>query len=349
MNTKKLFFCIAICALSISAFAYNPPLAGENLFNFTSPSMLSGEASAAGGSLFQVYPGHVSINPAIPAGEQRIVIDGAYTALIGQNKSQNYGQAFSAGTMIPSRFGVFTGLVQGVFVPFEDMNFQDSFTIRTAYSKDILDNLYVGIGLSGTFGSDWAVAGNLGFLYTIDTISWIPFMHDIRLAAALNQLGKSYNPESLGVKGISEETTGFPGMITPRLGFAGTVFEIEQVKSGISLDLSFPTFQNVVFDTNVSFLLFNMINVSAGWQFNLVETLESKANLYPSVAVSVKLNITSKEDSLLARQGLAQNEIIASGAFKPLNNNVSVASGSAALYLGLEDTQAPEIKLWEDE
>ncbi len=349
MNTKKILFCIAIFALCFSAFAYNPPLAGENVFNFTSPSMLSGEASVAGGSLFQVYPGHVSINPAISAGEQRIVIDASYTGLIGQNKSHSYGQAFSAGTIIPSRFGVFTGSVQGIFVPFTDMNFQDNVTIRTAYSKDILDNLYVGLGLSGTFGSDWAVAGDIGFLYKKETISWIPFMSDIRLGASLTQLGKTYNPESLGVKDGNNDTSGFPGMITPKVGFAGTLFETEQIISGLSFDLSFPTFQNVIFDTNLSFLLFNMINISTGWQFNLVETLENKANFYPSVGVSVKLNITSKEDSLLAKQGLAQNEIIASGAYKQLNNNVTAVSGSAALYLGLEDTQAPEIKLWEDE
>ncbi len=348
MNAKKILFCLVVSVLCFSAYTYNPPLSGENLFNFTSPSMLSGEASTAGGSLFQVYPGHISINPAISAGEQRIVIDASYTGLIAQNKTQNYGQAFSAGTILPSRFGVFTVGVQGVFVPFEDMNLKDSFTIRTAYSKDILDDLYVGLGLSGTFGSDWGVSGDLGVLYAIETISWLPFMSDVRLAASLTQLGKTYNPSSAGVKDDSSDTSGFPGMITPKLGFAGTLFETKQVQSGLSFDLSFPTFQNVVFDTNLSFLFFNMFKLSTGWQLNMVETIQGKANFYPSVALSMKLNINAKEESLLGRQGLTQNEIIASGAFKPLNNNVSVVSGSAALYLGLEDTQAPEIKLWEE-
>ncbi len=349
MNAKKIFFCIAICALSFSAFAYNPPLAGENLFNFTSPSMLSGEASTTGGSLFQVYPGHISINPAIPAGEQRVVVDAAYTALFASNKNKSYGQAFTAGTMIPSRFGVFTGTVQGVFVPFEDMKLDNSFTIRTAFSKDIFDNLYVGLGLYGTFGTDWGLGADLGFVYAIDTISWLPFMSDIRLAAALTQLGKSYNPENYGVKGISEDPTGFPGMVTPRLGFAGTLFTTEHITSGLSFDFSFPTFQNMVIDTNISFLLFNMLKLSTGTQFNLVETIEDKANYYPSVSLSFKFNFTSDKESLLAKQGLAENEIITSGAFKALNNDVYVASGSAALYLGLEDTQAPEIILWENE
>ncbi len=349
MNAKKILFCSVMCALSLAVFAYNPPLSGENLYNFTSPSMLSGEASTAGGSLFQAYPGHIGINPAIPAGEQRIVIDAAYSGLIGQHKTENYGQAFSAGTMIPSRFGVFTANVQGIFVPFEDMNFQDSFTIRTAYSKDVLDNLYVGLGLSGTFGSDWGVAADIGFIYAIEELSFLPFMSDVRLAASLTQLGKVYNPQSLGVKGATVASTGFPSLATPRLGFAGTLFETEQVVSGLSLDASFPTFQNVVFDTNLSFLFFNIIRLSTGWQFNLVETLEGKANYYPSVGLSIKLNITSKEDSLLGRQGLAQNELVTSGGYKQLNNNVTAVSGSAALYLGLEDTQAPEIKLWEDE
>ncbi len=348
MNAKKILFCLAISALCLSAHAYNPPLAGENLFNFTSPSMLSSEASTAGGSLFQVFPEHISINPAIPAGEQRIVIDAAYTALFGQTKTNNYGQAFSAGTIIPSRFGVFTGSVQGVFIPFADMNLQNSFTIRGAYSKDILDNLFVGLGISGTFGSDWGLAADLGFVYAIDTISWLPFMSDVRLAASLTQLGKSYNPNSTGVKASSTETTGFPGMVTPRLGFAGTLFETNHVTSGLSLDFSFPTFQNVVFDTNLSFLFFDMIKLSTGWQFNMIETIEAKPNFYPSASLSVKFNFSTDKESVLGKRGLAENEIIASSAYKPLNNNVTIVSGSAALYLGLEDTQAPEIKLWEE-
>lgn len=106
---------------SCAVFAYNPPPGGDALYSFTSPFMLSAERSSAGGPLFHVHPGHTSVNPALPAVEQRIVIDAAYTALIASAQNKTYGQAFNIGGLLPSRYGVFTGVMQGVFVPFNDM------------------------------------------------------------------------------------------------------------------------------------------------------------------------------------------------------------------------------------
>lgn len=346
MKIKKAFLCLAIITFYTCVFAYNPPPSGENLYDFTSPSMVSGEISVAGGALFQVEPGHVTINPALPASEQRVVIDLSYAALIAPSKANTSGHAFNVGTIIPSKYGVFTGVVQGVFIPFDDMQLKNSVTIRGAYSKDILDSLYVGAGVSVAFGSNWALNLDMGFLYLPGKITWLPFMSDIRLAASLTGIGKPFNPSSIGIDGSATGATGFPSMFTPHFGFAGTFLEIKQVKAGLSLDLSFPTFQNLIFDTGLQFLFANMINVSTGWQFNLKETLEDVANYYPSVSVSVKFNFITKEESLLGRQGWEESEMIVSGAYKALNNSVHVASGGAALYLGLKDTAAPEITLW---
>lgn len=346
MKMKKMFFLLVIITLYTRVFAYNPPASGENLYGFTSPSMVSGEMSTAGGSLFQVEPGHVTLNPALLGGEQRVVIDIAYTALIAPSKTHTYGQAFNIGTIIPSKFGVFTGVLQGVFIPFDDMHLKNSFTIRAAYSKDILDSFYVGAGISGAFGDDWALNLDLGFLYLPGEISWLPFMSDIRLGASLTGMGKPFNPSSIGIDGTTKGATGYPSMFTPHFGFAGTLFSVKQIKAGISLDLSFPTFQNLVFDTNLQFLFANIVSVSTGWQFNLRETLEDRANWYPTVSLSFKFDFTTKEESFLGRQGWGESEMIVSSAYKALNNDVHIASGGAALYLGLKDTDAPEIILW---
>lgn len=342
----KRFFCLILIASCTYIFAFNPPPHGELLYNFTYPSMLAGEMSTAGGSLFRVHPGYITINPSLPAGEQRVVIDAAYTALIAPSKKIPYGQAFGIGTIIPSRYGVFTGVLQGVFVSFDDMQLKNSFTMRTAYSKDVLDSLYVGIALSGAFGSDWGLNADIGFLYFPEEVRWLSFMDDIRLAASLTGMGKPFNPSVTGIDGTTKNTTGYPSMFTPHFGFAGTLFAVKDVKMGISLDLSFPTFQNMVFDTNIQFLVADIITLSTGWQFNLRETLEDTANFYPSISLSVQFALSASDESLLGRQGLQGSEMIISGAYKPFSNNVHAASAGAAVYLGVTDTDAPDIILW---
>ncbi len=348
MNTKKLLFCLGFSALCLFTFAYNPPLSGENVYSFSSPSMLTGEASVAGGSFFQVNPEHLSLNPALGATEQRVIVSAGYSALIGKNKTNNFGQAFTLGTIIPTRFGVFSSSMQGALMHFDDMNLGDSLTIRGTFSKDILDSLYVGFGIAGGFGSDWALYADVGVVYVMDEISFLPFMSDVRLAASLTQLGKTFNPNVAGVKGPDTSSTAYPSAITPRIGFAGTLFEVENVVSGISFDVSFPAVQNIVFDTNLRFEFFNLVSISTGWQFNLLETTQHKANYYPSVSIGIKYDITSDDDSFLAKQGLKENGLTAAGAFKALNNDIVVTSAGASIHLGLEDTEAPAIILWEE-
>ena len=350
MNLKKngaLKTALFLLFVPIAAvFAYNPPPAGESLYSFSSPFMLSAESSAAGGALSAVHPGHVSVNPALPAAEQRAVIDAAYTALIAPDRNKNSGQAANIGTIIPSRYGVFTGVLQGVFVPLEDMPLKDSFTVRAAYAKDITDWLYVGVGLYGGFGSDWSVGADVGFVYLPEKIRWLPFIKKPRLGVSLTGMGKNYKPETIGINGSSDKITSFPSMFTPHAGFSGTLFEVKHFAGGFSTDLSFPFFQNLVFDAGLQFLIADTICLSTGWQFNLRETLAKTASWYPSVSLSVKFGFTTKDESVLSKKGWKQSEMIVSGAYRPMRKNIHAVSGGAALYLGMKDTAAPEIILW---
>ncbi|MGI5173902.1 hypothetical protein H0R92_09930 [Treponema sp. OMZ 840] len=329
-----------------AVFAYNPPPGGELLYSFTSPFMLSAELSTAGGPLFHVHPGHTALNPALSAGEQRVVVDAAYTALIAPGRNKNYGQAFNLGALVPSRYGVFTGVAQGVFVPFNDMLLKNSFTLRASYSKDIADWLYIGAGLYGGFGSDWSLGADIGFLYLPEKIKALPFIGKPRIAFALTGMGKNYKPATVGINGLSEHTTSFPSFFTPHIGFAGNLFEIKNFSGGFSMDVSLPAFQNFVFDTGLQFLFAETVRLSTGWQFNLRETIAKTASWYPSVSLSVKFGFSAKEASLLGKKGWQQSEMIVSGAYRPMKKNIHAVSGGAALYLGLKDTAAPEIILW---
>lgn len=342
LKTAAALLCIPFTAV----FAYNPPPLGESLYSFTSPFMLSAESAAAGGALSHIHPGHVSVNPALPAAEERAVIDAAYTALVAPNRNKNYGQAGNIGTIIPSRYGVFTGVLQGVFVPFNDMLLKNSFTVRAAYAKDITDWLYAGVGLYGGFGSDWALGADLGFVYLPERISWLPFVKRPRIGAALTGMGKNYKPKTIGIDGLPQKITSFPSMITPRAGFSGTLFEVKHFAGGFSMDFSFPFFQNLMFDAGMQFLIADTVCLSAGWQFNLREAMAKTASWYPSVSLSVKFGFTSKDEWILSKKGWKQSEMIVSGAYRPLKKNIHAVSGGAALYLGLKDTAAPEIILW---
>ncbi len=346
---KKTLLSVVLLSLGLSVFAYNPPIMGENLYNVTSPSMLSGEASVAGGSLFYVSPEHMGINPALPASEQRVVINGAYTAMFAPNKETKYGQALYAGTMIPTRFGVFSSSLQGTFATFDDMNLGNTFSIRGAFSKDFYEDFYIGMGVATGFGTSWALYADIGILYIPDQISWLGSMKDIRLGISLTQMGKTYTSNSTGVKGDKASIIGLPAMFTPRFGFAGTILEVKHLKAGISLDLAFPTFQNIIFDTNLQFMFFNMVTLSTGWQFNLVETIFDKATYLPSVSLSVKFGIDTKTSSNSIYNNGKQNEITVSSAYKPLSNGTHIISAGGGVHFGVIDEDPPEIILWEEE
>ena len=344
---KKILLFAVMLSINLCVYAYNPPIMGENIYNLTSPSMLSGDASVAGGSLFYVSPEHMGLNPALLASEQRAVINGAYTGLFGKNKDKSYGQAFYVGGMFPSQYGVFSAAIQGVSSTFSDMNLGNTFTIRGGYSKDFYEDFYVGLGLTGAFGTDSAIYADVGVLYLPNKIEWLPFMKDVRLGASITQLGKTVNPHSIGVK-AGKATTGIPSLITPRAGFAGTFLDIDTIKAGLSLDFAIPSFQNILFDANVQCMFFDIITLSSGWQFNLVETIKNKASYYPSVSVSVKFGIDKKSASDSIYNSGKRNEITVAGAYKSLSNDVSIISAGGGIHFGVIDNVAPDIILWEE-
>ncbi|MBN2812410.1 MAG: hypothetical protein JXP39_11010, partial [Spirochaetales bacterium] len=84
MNLKKRAgIALILAVLNASVFAYNPPAVGESASAFLSPDQLGGSSSAAGSGLGAVLPGELAANPALGAGEQRIILDASYGALFG--------------------------------------------------------------------------------------------------------------------------------------------------------------------------------------------------------------------------------------------------------------------------
>lgn len=346
---KKVFLIVVLGNLFSFLFAYNPPAGGQNVLRISSPMLLTDGSSSAGGGFFNITPSSVVNNPALSAFEQRVILDLAGTMLFDDKdeSDKSVGGAFQTGILIPSRWCVSTFLFQGVWVPFYDMHLGNNLNFTADFAKDINDKLAIGmslnVGIFYGYDSDWNGGVNMGALYNFGDLL---FMKDLRFGGALLNLGKPF--ENTELRGIEDtEAEKWPG-ITPKFGVAATMYSSNQVDIGASLDISIPAFQNFVLDAGVQVFILDFITVNSSWEYDAREYAEGDKNIIPSIGVSCKFMFNSKDGSMLAKKGWAQSEMTVSGAWKQLYKNINAVSVGATLNLGLEDTQAPEIILWEN-
>ncbi|MCR4822226.1 MAG: hypothetical protein K5873_05065 [Treponema sp.] len=364
---------IAAAFTSAGLFAYNPPAGGQNVLRLTQPQLLTGANSTAGGGLLGVTPSSVVNNPALTAGEQRVTLDLAGSLFINTNTDNEYNQtmgdntmggAFQGGLLIPSRWCVSTLLVQGLWTDFIDMPVGNSFNFTGALAKDITDQVYV--GMSANFGllygdavdSDWAASVAFGAYYNFGDLA---FMRNFRFGVNMNNIGKMYagGSSTLGIESYKylkdndrssmSDGSAWPGIATIRTGAAATFVKTDILDLGLSLDFAFPGFQNFVTDIGLQIQLWDFLKIASSWEFDAQEFANDSKNLMPSVGVSFKFRFKSKEGSFLARKGWAESDMTVSTAWKQLYSNVNAVSAGAVMNLGLADTKAPEIIMWEDE
>ena len=362
---KLLGATFAALLVSANLFAYNPPAGGQNVLRLTEPNLITGANSAAGGGLFYTTPASIINNPALTAWEQRITLDVAGTLFLNSNTDEPYGghslgEGFEGALLIPSRWCVSTLLFQGVWTKAFDMPIGDSINFTGGVSKDITDE--VSVGMTGTFGylygditkSDWTANLGLGAYYNYGDFS---FMRNLRFGLSILNIGKMYagKDEALGIKTAkairngdsgSDATTMWPGIATIRIGAAAELVSTGDMSLGASLDFACPGFQNFVVDLGLQCLIFDMIRVSTSWEMDVQEFSNDAKNILPSVGVSFKFLFNSKEGSYLANKGWAQSDMTVSGAWKQMYKKINAVSAGAVLNLGLTDTKAPEITMW---
>ena len=350
---KKLSALFASLFISASLFAYNPPAGGQNVLRFTEPQLLTGANSAAGGGIFGTTPASIINNPALTAWEQRITLDGAGTLFINRNgdDDRKLGGAAEGGLLIPSRWCVSTILFQGVWTEFSDMPIGNSINFTGSLSKDITDQ--VSVGISGTFGylygeatgSDWTASAAIGAYYNFGDLF---FLRNLRFGVSTNNIGKVYTKaETIGI--TEKEAGSWPGFCTLRTGVAAGLVQTDDFELGASFDLAYPEFQNVVIDTGLQIQFKDFLKFSSAWEFDVREFAENSKNLLPSVGVSFKFRFNSKEGSYLARKGWQQSDMTVSSAWQLMYKNVHAVSAGLVTNLGLADTKAPEVILWGEE
>ena len=355
---KKIASVMAVSAVLLAAVhAYNPPVGNENLFEYSSPAVLSGKLSVTGGALFSAGPDSLIVNPALTAGEQRVALNVGYTLLYSGNDENEHqvGSSFQTGILIPFKLYIFSGFIDGNFASFDEMYLGDNINIKAGLAKEITDKLDVGASISGGinwgYGTDWSLAGNLGFNYAYGDLG---FLKNFRYGASLLNLGKGYlkytNREQFGIAydEDAEEAASlsmFPTYVTLKAGVAASLFQNDVMELGVALDLTTPCFQNLIVDLGLEFALKNMLVLSLGEKINIAETVKGHNNFVPGVSLSFKFDFNVKNNEYLARNDWSQSEMTVSAGYKNLYGSVHAISAAADISLGMQDTTAPNIIL----
>ena len=350
---KKILLTLLAAGLCLSAaYSYNPPAGGEDLTLISSPSNLSGANSVSGGALFDAGSTSIIVNPALTSGEQRVNLNAGYTFLYStekRNESQ-LGGSFQGGILIPFKLYVFSGLVNGTFAPYEyDMHLGKSFNLKAGLSKEITEKLSVGLGAGGgyawSYGHDWSLYADVGALYKWGNLG--PFT-DFRIGGSVLNLGKMYT--SVTRVGIDEtaENTPYPTLATLKAGAAGTILSTDVAKIGLGLDFTIPCFQNLIMDMNAQVQFKDAFIISIGEKFNLAEMINKKYSLIPSVAFLFKFSFDVKNNEYLESHSWSQSEMTVSAGYKNLYKTVHAISAGVDIDLGMADTEAPKIVVWDD-
>lgn len=346
---RKVYFGLAIFFIAQFSFAYNPPRAGETFQSLVSPTAMTYGFSSAGGALFSASSESIIFNPALITFEQRITLDGAYTALISERdeNAKKFGSNFLAGIIVPTKYFSFGAYVDGFFIPLDEMELANSFGAEIAFAKEITTSVSVGGGIKAKgfwgAGSDWNLAGSIGVLYRRETLA---FMKDFRFGVSITELGKNFSRTKLsGIK--AEQNVGtFPMIGTVHAGVAATLFDANLVQGGLSFDLATPGFQNLLMALAFHFSINDAFYMRIAENFNLVETIEKHYNFIPAISVGYSFTFNKRKNNNAPSSTWENSEMTVNAAWQKLYESVHVVSANVNVKVGKKDTDAPEIELW---
>lgn len=353
---KKFMAALFSLFFTAAAFAYNPPAGGHNFLRITSPELINGGRSSAGGASKFVAADSIIINPALTAFCKRPSFQAAGTILFNENEfdkknDNDFGGGFEIGTVIPTQAIVASFIFQGIWVPFDyEMDIENNTAFTLGLSKDFTDNLSFGISgnlafFNGNKTSDWSLTASIGLFYNLGDVL---FLKKLRLGFVVSNLGRIY--EEASTMGIDYRSGGnWPGSANPRVGMAGTLFKNRYFDVGLSFDLAFPAFQNFVFDSGLNIGIMDFATIKVAWEADYEEIDHGRENILPSVGLSCKFKIDMKKGSAFEKSGWKSNNLIVSGAWQKMYENINAATAGAVVEFGVFDDVPPEIILWGNE
>lgn len=344
---SKKCICVLIgIGISVAAFAYNPPCQGENLTGFINPHQMTAGFSTAGGPLLTITPSSVMVNPALGSYQNRVTLDIGYTGIFTADENRPYSQAFGTGILIPTNFCNITGELFGVFSETEKMQLGNTINLKATVSKEVAENLTIGIGIGAGclwgFNTDWNLVLDAGAVYKFDDIG--P-MHNFRVGASVLNIGKVYNNTyTLGIAGRNDgsDWTSYPGFSTIKAGAAAEFVNTDKFTLGLSLDVTTPFFQNLIFDAGVQMLICNFVVVNSNWQFDTAACIHGYQSWMPTVGIAFKFGL---DTSFTNKDNWKKSDLEIGSAWKNVSGNVNAVSLGATVNMGQPDRKAPEIKI----
>ncbi len=333
-----LVLALAVLAAAPSS-AYDPPRGGEYASLLTSPYLLAGGSWAASTE----SPVSDYLNPAASAGQQRVVLDANYAAIVGMDAQTGWGSAFNLGFTIPKPYGVWTASAQFLSVPdsLTSLPLGTAFRVEGSIAKDLSPNFYAGIGAGLVIGDDWGLAADLGILHKVGNLA---FLKNFQWGLVVSGLGKPYVPDGLGAAGTA--ATAFPSPYTLTVGGRGDFVDTEKFRAGLSLDLSAPSFQNLLVNAGLEGSFREKVILRLGWGLNFHELSNGPAALLPSFGLFGKFELNRKADeSFISKQGWDRSELRPGFAVKPLYDGIYAYSAGINLPLGVVDRDAPVVQL----
>lgn len=363
---KKTLALFTAAALAASAFAYNPPHGGEQIYRLTSPEMLGGSAaSASGGPSLTIVPTSTVINPAIPALQDRVCVNLDGTVFLNSDKDdmtytdpvtdeevvimkdESTGFGFSTGVIYPTRFANFTLACNGVFSNMLRMPVGNVVDTRAGISKEVNDWLSVGAGLYYTMvdtgdladDSDFGVGADFGILCKVGELG--PFKNS-RIGLSLVNIGKPAKALTLGFDD-DKESTMYPSILTAKAGFGADIFTVGKWMGSASADVSVPFFQNAIIEAGFQMMYDDRLSLNASTQFNTREFIEDGID---ASTFGISLGATFKFGIKASNPRLNGSDITPGLATQIVYENIEAVTTGVKFELGPKDEGAAEITIF---
>ncbi|MDR0527170.1 MAG: hypothetical protein LBG79_05090 [Spirochaetaceae bacterium] len=342
---KRLFVFQALLFQVLSVYAADPFINGDMFMLLGHPKFIVTANSAAGGPLFSEGSYSINMNPALSGGLQFPALDFGYTGILHTGDSPEFGGNLHLGASIPTRMGVVSIGAHGLFD--KDIMGINSGLFRLGLSRDLTSNFYLGLSVWGgiiEFGedNDFAIAADVGAWYRIPQLL---FLKNIRFGAAVQNIGKSF---------IYDGYFSFPSMFTPKLGIAFSVLQVKMLEIGLSADVALPSFLlNITANTGLQINIANLINVYAGWDFNLRETAHLKdvgmkeVVNKPYIAVGVKLKVDTSGNNFMHKHSLNEMVLDVDTIWQKRYENSQLFSVGGSAVFGERDNFPPVIQTGE--
>ncbi|MGM0673119.1 MAG: FlgD immunoglobulin-like domain containing protein [Spirochaetota bacterium] len=341
---KKIASIVALSLLITLPIAaqYDPPTAGDDVYEFVSPVFLGGGFSVTSDD----SPTGNIMNPAVSGLKQRVVLDASYIGLTGFGDGADnegwQGHATTIGTTVPSRVGVFSGLVHFLGSELDSMKLGSTFLAHTSFSKALYDDLLVGTGLNFRVGgdgrTDTGVTADLGLLHLVGDAG---FIKDFKWGISVLGLGLPYEP----VEGKSS----VPSVFTPAVGSEFSLIQTDDVELVMRNSFSLPTVQNLKANVGASLNIADRVSVFSSVRGDFRQITDGdfdSRSFVPSVGISVNLSTNFQEDeNFISNRGWNQSELRTRVAAAPMYDNVWAFGAGVNAPLGVVDREPPEISV----